>query len=794
MKKIILFGLLTFTLLLITVKAENLQINVEPSDIWIGDSVTITCWYSDINTTPATPYAYVDHVNQHTLWTKNDFTQENETHFDTTFNPPLLGTYKVICTNGVIDSSETTFKMSELTLSITDYPGIAYLSEKLVAQVKVIKTSDADEMVTTNVNFDVFLNNNPVQIDNDATYSLGGEWIITTKEISSIEFNPSTYTLKIDATYMGEDASSTKSIQIKNPVEFELIDIDKTEVLPEDNITIILKAMEKGNPILLEDLQLKLQISDKQCTILSTTRVGNNLDVIISAPSLYPGSYTMLIKITYNDYIWEYDSVTIDYGVPIEVYMKDSEDNAVAAQFRFLMDGVEKKKFVTGSDGSFSGYIPPGTYDIELTLPNSKLILHDVIINDFDSPIRFDHPSTGVNIPGIGIGEIYVFEVGLSYSDAYLELKYDSSKILDENEITVYKCENWNFYRKICSVGWKTVNANIDTIRDLVKINTSSLSAFLVGYKKEMILNFDTDKDDYYLSDIMKVTGIVEDEDGQAVSDVQITANIPDTEISVSGKTDNGGVFAFELIGPDQEGEYDVIVIAEKSPFSSVNSSKTITVFRSSQLSFLVPESVKINQGESYSMWVSIVNTGQTDFSGLTLSFSGIPEKYYTLPEITEIKAGDEKKIAIDFTIPENAVKAIHTGKLGITYDDTYLEEQFILTILSVEENETTTQPTGGFKFPSLSLPTGKIVLPSMDNGIMILAVSSILIFSFAVLFKRKRITTEFERKDVKNLLLDIKREIGRFSSKERVKKPGNLRMKVIKFRKALKNKKLNDS
>ncbi len=793
MKKIILFTLLVFTFLnLVTVRAEDLQINIEPSEIWIGDSISMGCWYSGINGTPDTPYAIIEHINQNSLWTKNDFTPVNETHFDTNFNPPLLGNYKTICTNGVINSSETTFKMSELSFSITDSPDVGYLDDKIVVHANVIKTSDADEMITSNVDFDLFLNGKAVQIDNDATYSLAGEWIITTEKLLDSEFSPSTYALTVNATYMGESASSTENIQIKYPVEFELIHIDKTEVLPEDNITITLKATDRENPIPLQDLQLKFQISDQQTTILSTSQIGNNLDIIISAPSLSPGSYTMLITVTYGDYRWEHNSATIDYGVPITVSMKDSSNTAVATQFRFLIDGIEKKRFITGPDGSFSGYIPPDTYDIELSLSNSQLILYGVIVNDFDNPIKFDHPSADVNIPGIGVGDVYVFEVALSYSDAYLEFKYDSSKILDENEITVYKCGNWNFGRRICSEDWKTVSTEIDTIRDSIKINTSSLSAYLVGYKKEMTLNFETDKDEYFLADVIKVTGIVEDEDGKAAADVQITASVIGTEISASGETDSGGVFTFEFIGPDQEDDYDIFLEAKKQPFSSINSSKTIKVVRSSQLSIILPESIKLNQGETSSMWVSIVNIGQTDFSDLTLSLSGIPEDYYILSEINELKAGDEIKVATDFTIPENAGKTTHTGKMRITYDDTYLEEQFILSILGVEENETSTENTGGFKFPNLSFPTGKIVLPDMNIEILIIAIPAVFVFSFAVLFKKKRrITVEPERSNVKNLLLDIKREVGR--PLVDVSKTESLKNRVIEFRKTLKNKNPND-
>lgn len=791
MKKIILFTFLAFTLFLITARAETLQINVEPSDIWTGDSVDITCWYIDVNSTSTTPYAYIENINQHSRWIKTDFSRLNDTYFVTSFTPPsiILGSYQVICSNGTVNSSSMIFRLSKLTFSAINYPSTVYVGEKLIIHAKLLKTTDTDEFLSSNVNFDIRLNDKNVDIDNDATYYLNGEWIITTKELLSSVFNPGTYTLTINASYMGKSLSSTKSIELKNPVEFNLLSVDKSEVFQKDNLTVSIKAVDKGNPIPIQDLQLKIQIGNQQCDIIDSIQVGNNLNLIVSSPSLSPGSYNMSVKITYNDYVWTSQSVNIDYGVTISVNMKDSNDKAVTAQFRFLLNGVEKRKFITDSSGSFSGYIPPGKYDVEMEFPNSKLILYGALINDFDNPIKFDNPSTEVNIPGIGVGDIYVFEVALSYSSAYLELKYDSSKILNEDEITVYKCENWNFGRKICNSDWKIISTDIDTIRDFIKINTSSLSTFLVGYKKSMTLDFSTDKSEYYLKDIMKVTGIVEDEDGKPVQDVQITASIQDTDISTSAKTDNNGVFAFEMQGPDKEDEYNIFITADKPPFTSVNSSKTIKFVRSSQLSVLVPESFQISQGKESIMWISLVNIGQVDFNTLTLKITGIPEEYYTLPmEISELKAGEEKRVAIDFKIPEKTGITSHTGKVIVTYDSKTLEEQFILTILSGENaNASENQTTGVFKLPSFTLLTGKLVLPNINNGIIVLVLSSLMIFSFTVILKKKRVSKDFERKDVKNLLLDIKREVERFPTAERIKKSEKLKGRVRTFRKALK-------
>lgn len=790
MKKIILFSLLIFISLLSTVGAVNLEISVEPSDILVDDSVTITCWYSGntTNVTLSTPWAYIGR----TSWNQT-LNGINDTHFEREYTPPspLLGTYDVFCSNGILDSPQTSFRLSNLTLTVPYSPDLVYLGDSLEIHAKLVETSDSQQPITSNVNFEVYLDGENILIDPDKTYPSGEEWVITTEDLSTSDFDPSSYTLTLDAIFREETISYSKNVEVRSPVEFELITVDKTEVLPGDIITVTFRALERGNPIPPQDLQSSFQIGGEQSTILNTTQTGNNINVVISVPSLSPGSYDMFMEVIYDSYVWEPNPMTIDYGVPVTVDIKDSDGNAVTTQFRFLVNGIEKKKFITGSEGLYSGFIPPGIYDIEIVFPNSKLNLYDIMINDFDNPIRFDNPSVDVNILGVGVGDIHVFEVALSYSDVYLEFKYDSSKIPNENDIIVHKCENWNFGGKLCSEDWETIDAEIDTVRDLVKINTSSLSAFLVGYKKEMGLNFNTDKDEYYLKHIIKVTGIVEDVEGKPVPDAQITASISGTEISASGVTDNAGVFAFEFIGPDQEGSYDISIEAEKSPFSTVKETKTIKIVKSSQLSLLIPEGIRATQGESSSVWISIVNIGQTDFPNLILSLSGIPEGYYNLPsEMAELKAGEKTEVSLDFMIPDDAGKTSYTGKLGVTHDEITLEEQFILTVLSSDKNKTTTLPqnTEGFKFPSLGLPTGNIVLPTMDSGTLALAISTVFIFSFAVLFKKKKITVESERSNVKNLLLDIKREVERPIVKENRIESVKKRMK--RFRKTIKKRK----
>jgi len=784
MKKIVLCYSIIFLLILVSVKAETLEIEVDPTEAWLGDSVTISCWYSggDTNTIFTTPWAYIERMSWNGILTKI-----NDTYYERQYNPPLLGTYDVFCSNGTLNSSQVSFKLSNLTLIITESPDIVYLEENFVIHAKVIETTDSEQTITSDVDFSLSIDGESISIDTYQTYPLGDEWIITTEELST-SFTSSIYTLTVEGTYKEESASDSESIEIKSPVEFEVVNIDKTDVRADDNITVTLKVMEEGNPIDLKDEYLNFCVDSTCFNIVKISRTGDFSYVTVSAPSLSSGSYELKIRFDYAGFS-STQTRTIYYVVSISGQILNSDDEAVYVQLRFESNETERT-FITDSGGSYSGDLPPGIYDLHITFPNSRLILNEIMINNFDDPIKFDNPSADIDIPGIGVGGIFVYEIALTYSDMYLEMKYDDSKILDEDEISVYKCENWNFGRKVCNGDWDDINTDIDTVRNLVTFNTTELSAFVIGYKKDLYLEFDSDKSEYFLKEIIRITGITEDEDTKPISDVQITASIPNTGISASTKSDNSGVFFLEFQAPSSEGDYTILVKAVKSPFTNVEQSKSIKLLRSEQITILIPDSIKVGQGESESMWISIVNTGQTDYSDLTLSLSGIPEGYYTLPtEMSELKASEEKRISIDFNIPENASEISHTGKFKLTYDDDSLEEQFILTILSTSEKNETLPTSEGFKLPTLSLPTGMIVLPTVEGDVLLIVTIVVVIssFSISVFFKRRRVPKEFERRGVKNLLLDIRREVERFPAKKmktRIKKRRKKRKKLRRVRK----------
>ena len=265
---------------------------------------------------------------------------------------------------------------------------------------------------------------------------------------------------------------------------------------------------------------------------------------------------------------------------------------------------------------------------------------------------------------------------------------------------------------------------------------------------------------------------MVEDDDKKPIPDVKLKVSIPETSITASTTSDNSGVFSLEFQGPDEEGNYTILVVAEKSPYSDANKTVDVVVFRSKKLSLVLPESIKIKQGEKKSVETSILNLGQTDFSNLSVSLMNVPEEYYILSEdtIDQLNAGEEKKVMINLIIPYDAMITSYTGKFKVDYDSDSLEEQFLLSIIAGEKNvtENVTEIPSGSRFPSISLPTANIVLPDFMGNILWIFLIAVPSFSISVWLKKRKDKGSIERQDIKNLLLDIKREINRNPMKRR--------------------------
>ncbi len=797
-KKNLILSILFFVVMSLLVvryvqaQAGSLEIEAEPSSTWIGGTVTISCWYTDNVTDATNPLV---HINKgEVVYSPLIATSINDTHFYTHFDPSLLGTYHAYCSNGTVDSSQASFKISDLDVSSSDVPEVVYLGNPLTLHAEVVKTTDSEELIcSSDVNFKIFLgsneDSNEIPLDHNNVYcdNSNHQWTITTDPISDIATKD--YILTLNATYAGKTVTFSQVVEVKESLEFEIVDIDKTWIRSNETITITIRAMESGEPITpLQSSYLKFQVNSIDSIIFDISQSGDLSFVKISTPELASGTYELKTTFTYKDYTY-IDKKSISYVVPVTGNILDSDDKPVSVRLKFSNEETEQT-ISTNSDGSYSGTIPPGTYELKLTFPSSTLHLTDVVINSFDDPIRFDHPTTDAEIPGIKVADVFVYEVALSYSEAQLEMKYDDRKVFDETKIDIYECDNWNFGRKTCYSEWERVYADIDIDRDLIKVNTTGLSAFVIGSKKDIQVDFDTDKSTYNLKDIIKIVGLTKDEDGSAIAGVDINVTIQDTEISASTKSDNSGVFSLEFLSPDEEGNYKLVLNAEKPPSAPFEETLDLSVVRSKGLSILMTDTTRIEQGENRSVEVSIINSGQTDFSNLTISLANIPSGYYDLPtSIDQLLAGEEKKIWILFTVPESATKTTYSGKIKVASDDVSKEQSFALTILPANKTQTDESKGSGAWFPVINFPTANIVLPEFGIEAVYISLFAITSFSFAYWAKKKKLRKKIvERSDIKNFLLDIKREVNRIPTK--ITKDENTTSKLSENKKISKSKK----
>jgi hypothetical protein len=428
----------------------------------------------------------------------------------------------------------------------------------------------------------------------------------------------------------------------------------------------------------------------------------------------------------------------------------------VSAQIRFLSNGVEKLKLLTDSSGYYSGNIPSCTYDIQATFPQSVLYLYDAIVNSFDDPIKHYYSSSSAG-EGLNAAGLYVYEVLLSYSKASIEMRYNEGNALDEKSLRVYKCDDWNNAKNLCSGSWRLVEAVVDTGKNTAFVNTTILSAYAVGTLKQLSIDFNLNKEEFYLKDLVKLKGMVVDEVRNPVSNTSVSVYVQNTNINMETFSDNNGIFSLEFLSPETEGDYTLVLSAEKSPYLSFNSSTNLEIAKSKEISIIFPDTVKIGQGESSVQDFTLVNIGQSDLYNLNISLSGISNEYYTLQSnIEKLPVGEQKKLSIYFSIPVNVSLGTSSVNLKVSNSEVFKEKTFGFTILDKNQTTTTVVSTTGL--------FGKVDLTTLAKDLVYVTILVSISIS-AVLLLKKMKSRGKRGNEIKDLLFDIKNHIKRKES-----------------------------
>jgi hypothetical protein len=719
------------------------NVSVNPQSLWLGESpiISLNC-YDNENKTITSVYANTSGPG--IILPRLDFTGVNP--FTGNYNQfktylDRVGNYDVIisCNNNESQSTHfsTSFTISKLTGLISFIDSIGYIGDEIEIDFLVKKD---DVVLSSGVSFNITLNDQLKQLKVPPAYDLSKGWVLKLDSPST----EGTYNVKVYAYYNRTNVSNSSSINIMKRIDFGVVSLSKNWVNGNENITLSLKAKDMGNIIDVNKNNLNIQIASTSVNILSIDKSGDLYNVRITVPSLSAGTYELRSTLSYEGSVYS-DTKSIDYIVEVKGKIVDNNNKGINTQIKFFSGNLEKLRLSTDSTGYYSSSIPPGTYDIQVIFPQSTLYLDYVSISYFNDPIKYFYSNEDL-VSGIRSAGLFGYEVALDYDEANIEMNYDEKNLLDETQLTIFKCSNWNSGRKTCNGNWFEVYGDFDTVRNLAKLNLTSLSAFVVGERKAINVNFNLDSERYYTESVVKIIGLVKDLDGSNVDNATVKMYVKNTEIKINTSSDNNGVFSIEFKAPKNEGNYTLVLSAEKPPYISFSGSKNFDVIKSRTVEILIPDTIKLKQGQSFTQEVSIVNTGQANLLNLNISLTGIPTNYFNLTNfIGRLNENEENKIFIYFSIPENAEKKTYGATLEVSNSEIKQERVFGFTV--VNKNETV---------DIQSTPAGRFILPKLDSNSVYIIVFAVAVFSIAIFLKKMKIKKS-KRNDVKDFLSDVK-------------------------------------
>ncbi len=674
------------------VKGEPFILNysVSPSLVWVDGSVDIRlqCYSNSSNETLKAWLELKNPISKKIELVKS--AGEFKASYSTF---PYLGEYSgvLVCSDNVSSvTEEVGFVVRDLRVSIVGIePQTIYPDSSLKVFLKVKEVGDGEEEIKEGVKFKVFVDGSRIFADYFFD-NVNGRWVVLPQKLKEGE-----HRVEVEVDYQDVKRKAFTQIRV-NPVLSLLVTSVTHEVLPNQELTIGLRASYRGNSTSLKLLTLTPEIDGEEIKIL---RVGDS-SLTILLPEKPPGEHELKITATYKGYDATI-SFSLEYVLPVTGNLVDAEGRSVSGILTFSKPGYSKHITV---NGPYSGYVPKGVYDVEFSSPEFKIVLTNVKVeSEWEDWLKIDIFGKDVKVPGLKVAGGAAIEFAHDFEKANIEIGYDSRVILNELLIKVYACENWNFKARKCVAGWKEVEAEVDTIRDVVKFSVTHLSAFVVGEMSRLKVIFTTDKDRYFLNEPINVKGIVRDDRGRPVEDANVTYEFDG--IKGNTFTDKDGIFTFSIISPAKEGEFTITLEATKTNYLPDTSSKKISVVARKDLAIIFGVQQTIEAGKNQTLHIKIMNSGQTDLHNLRIRISGLPEDWFDFhPEKKSILGvGEEVDVKLKINAPRELEPKTYVVKVDVVTDEIEKSDSFVLilqpppSLISEKMKKGKPQPLTGF-------------------------------------------------------------------------------------------------
>jgi len=404
-------------------------------------------------------------------------------------------------------------------------------------------------------------------------------------------------------------------------------------------------------------------------------------------PQLDVGDHTLDIYFESDDHgPKKVGTVYVEKKFTFDGRVTDSDSRAVDSFFR-MDSGEYFEEFTTDSRGFFERRVMPGEYGFDLCFRSggncdnaeSKLLLQDVELRrNYSAEINYDYFSDFSNVdPGIkGVEPINMMTVSFGYpfKQGQGVMKYNPADIEDPKEVSVYECNNWNFWGKSCATEWERLDDDDVHIPPtgwsakfpLDPIKTSEygeeknvlLSAYVVGKKAALRVSRLT-VNDYRIreGDDLTVEGRVVSR-GARVENADVTVSLMNGDLpveQVSGTTNSDGEFSIDLTG-EETGNFTVNVEARKGSYETYNNEVDgeISVYEETDLSLNVPSQLDIRPGKTSSAELQVSNSGQTPFENVQLRVQGPAQAELSEGNLGTMESGDSQTVTVDITVPED--------------------------------------------------------------------------------------------------------------------------------------------
>ena len=465
---------------------ENFTIT--PQSLWLGETTNVSFYcYNETNTTMTT-YGKLEGPNMSTTIefsnTGNHFTKEIQYSYLKRIGNYLL---TIFCSENNVTENETNiFNVSRFDVEISNITNPSYIGDEIEILADIRINDKPIEYSLEKNNFNVSLNNKEKELNMNPIYDSNLKKQILRIDAPDIT---GTYLVNVNAMYDRASDSDSSTIDIKKDMEFEITGIEPSNVEPNDNIVITLKAVDKGDTIPIHIDNIEFQIDDSH---IESSEIEENKFTII-APNIASGRHKLKAILNYNNYSYQTPLKNIDYIVPLSGKFLDVTGKPMNVHIEFYLDNYKIKTFNTDSVGSYSGQITPNIYDIKFSFPYSDMTLHDAVVNNFNNPIHYEF-FNDVTEHGIDVYGVYVVESAIPFSLATVEIPYNERRVDDESELRLFKCSQWIASKNTCKNNWIEMNAEIDTVRNIAKFTTSTLSAFVLGTKEKLLMSMNKDK------------------------------------------------------------------------------------------------------------------------------------------------------------------------------------------------------------------------------------------------------------------------------------------------------------